>query len=525
MAAYMDIITGFFESGKTTFIQEILNSKYIKEYQKILLIVCEEGFTEYEEEELARKNVKIRLLEKESDLEDEFMQQLISRENPEYVLMEYNGTWDISKILRLKLPLGYKIRTLFYLSNAETFRNQLSNMMTFIQPHILNSNVVVFNRFETVDVQLKKELVRDIKGINSRTKVTFLQEFEADKRLKERFISSINPENVTWNVKTNLKATFFFILCICAFYFFKSPNIYSLTQSVVSIFLSILIQAIPFILFGAFISAGIQIFVPTGWVMNQITKERWYSFLVACVAGVFMPICDCGMVPIISGLLKKNTPLPQTITFWLSSSAVSPVVVISMLYAFPEQPHLAILRVIAGIFIGIMTGVILKLIHIKSADIINGKQAVQRIGTDILELKYRGMKGKIEAVFAGAKIEFFRVAEYVIMGAFISAVLQTVIPQTMKGLISSNLMIQFVVMIVAAILMSTCSTSNAFIGRSFSNHFFIVPILSFVVMGPMLDLKNMIMLSEVLKKRFLFLLALLIIVEGAIVFGFLSFFF
>ena len=80
------------------------------------------------------------------------------------------------------------------------------------------------------------------------------------------------------------------------------------------------------------------------------------------------------------------------------------------------------------------------------------------------------------------------------------------------------------VMVVAAMLMSTCSTSNAFIGRSFSSNFSLVPILSFIVMGPMLDLKNMVMLSEILKKRFLVLLSFMVIIESAIMFGALAFF-
>jgi uncharacterized membrane protein YraQ (UPF0718 family) len=194
-----------------------------------------------------------------------------------------------------------------------------------------------------------------------------------------------------------------------------------------------------------------------------------------------------------------------------------------MLYAFPDKPYLAVVRFIAGLFIGITVGLILKLFNLETGDVVCQTRRVQRIGKDILDLKYKGLMGKIEAVFAGAKVEFFRVAEYVIVGALISAVLQTVLPQTMKNIIGQNIIIQFVIMIAASMLMSTCSTSNAFIGRSFSNNFSTVPILSFIIVGPMLDLKNMIMLSEILKKRFLFFLAFLVILESIIVFGALSF--
>jgi uncharacterized membrane protein YraQ (UPF0718 family) len=75
------------------------------------------------------------------------------------------------------------------------------------------------------------------------------------------------------------------------------------------------------------------------------------------------------------------------------------------------------------------------------------------------------------------------------------------------------------IMIAGAIFMSTCSTSNAFIGRSFIGNFALLPVMSFIVLGPMLDFKNLIMLSEVLKKSFLIKLAALVIAAALFVFG------
>jgi len=523
MATYIDIITGFLESGKTTVINEFLKSNLIVDVNNILLIVCEDGFTEYNIEELNEMHIDILVLENETDLNDDLFKHIAESYNPDYIVIEYNGTWDISKILSLKVPLNYKFRNIAFVSDASNFKNQLSNMVSVIQPHILNSDIVIFNRFENLHNDKKKKLISNIKNINPRTEVTFLDEFESDKILRKHFTSYYDPGIVFLNFKTLLKFDLFIIVCFILFLLFDMSNVYSFLQSVVTIFLSILLEAVPFILFGAFISAGIQTIASTGWLIKKISEGKWYSFLIAAVAGFFMPICDCGMVPIISGLLKKDTPLPQTITFWLSSSAASPIVIISMLYAFPEQPHLAVIRIAAGIIIGIITGVILKLFNIKTEKVKKDIRGVQNIGKDILELKYDGVKGKIEAIFTGAKFEFFRVAEYVIVGALISSVLQTVMPQTIKGFIGDNIIIQFAVMIVAAIFMSTCSTSNAFIGRSFANNFSAIPIISFIVLGPMLDIKNMLMLSEILKKKFLMFLAVLIILESSVVFGAIAF--
>lgn len=71
MLAYIDIITGFLEGGKTTFIKELLNSRFVEEFNNIVLVVCEEGFTEFEEEQLKKRNVKSIILEDDTELRDD----------------------------------------------------------------------------------------------------------------------------------------------------------------------------------------------------------------------------------------------------------------------------------------------------------------------------------------------------------------------------------------------------------------------------------------------------------------------
>lgn len=524
MATYVDVVTGFLESGKTTFIQNILTTDHVANFNSIVLIICEEGFTDYDDELFLAKNINSIILENTAELNNDLFVQIDSKFHPDYIIVEYNGTWDISTLLGLKLQSDYRFRTVFFVSEAGTFRNQLSNMVALVHPHIQNSNVVVFNRHETVDQETLKKIAGDIKSINPKTKTVFSETLEPDKVLNPYFGKPDNQKNSPLNALIKLNIFIFMLLCVSMILIFNDFNGYDYLQSIATIFLSILIEALPFILLGAFVSAVIQLFVSSNWIIKQISKGNWRSFFIAAGAGFFLPICDCGMVPIISGLLKKDTPLPQTITFWLASSAVSPIVFLSMLYAFPEQPYLAVIRVFTGVVIGILAGIILKLAHLETSAVIQENRYFQMIGKDILDLKFDGTKGKIEAVFSGAKVEFFRVSEYVIIGALVSAILQTILPQTLMSLIGSNPLLQFMIMVMAAVLMSTCSTSNAFIGKSFSNNFSTIPILAFVVMGPMLDLKNMLMLSEVLKKRFLLFLAGLVIIEGAIIFGAIAYF-
>ena len=113
MAIYVDIITGFLESGKTTLIKKILDNAEVEKLNSIVLIICEEGFTEYDEALFGQKNINSVILESPSELNDDLFKQISFKFHPDYVIVEYNGTWDISQILGLKLQSDYKFRMFF----------------------------------------------------------------------------------------------------------------------------------------------------------------------------------------------------------------------------------------------------------------------------------------------------------------------------------------------------------------------------------------------------------------------------
>ncbi len=518
MAVFIDVITGFLESGKTTFIQEIIQSETLKEYVKTLLIVCEEGIHSYDREDLKKQNIYMLNLEEYEELSEQLFITVMEDFDPDYIIMEYNGTWDITGLLSLKLPRYYKFRNIIHISEAGKFKHYLSNMAAIIQPQILNSDMVLFNRFDNLNRKEKKQLCGGVKNINPRTEVFFHRDLVQNK-LKNYFVPYEKYQKVTPGMI--ILAVILLILCIIPFSVLE--DMYDKMQSVSTVFLSILMQALPFILLGAFVSSAIQIMIPAGWIMSKFSKHNYSSFFFAAIAGFFMPICDCGLVPIVSGLLRKDTPLPQTITFWLTSAAVNPIVILSVIYAFPDRPWLAVLRILAGAAIGILVGLLLKVSNIQTKDVINKNRAYSAIGANMLELKYEGAAGKLTSVLDVAKTEFFRVTKYVIFGALVSSLFQSVMPDTLKSFIGGSILIQMLIMTVAAIFMSTCSTSNAFIGRSFYRDFAIVPVMSFIVMGPMLDFKNLIMLSEVLKKSFLVKLAVLVMVTGFFIFSVIHF--
>jgi uncharacterized membrane protein YraQ (UPF0718 family) len=67
-----------------------------------------------------------------------------------------------------------------------------------------------------------------------------------------------------------------------------------------------------------------------------------------------------------------------------------------------------------------------------------------------------------------------------------------------------------IVMMGLAYVLSLCSEADAFIAASFKSLFPTASILAFLVYGPMIDLKNTIMLLSVFRARFVLVLLVLI---------------
>ena len=60
------VVHGFLESGKTRFVLETLSDEYFSGGERNLVIACEEGIEEYDEEVLKKANATLVMLEDKS---------------------------------------------------------------------------------------------------------------------------------------------------------------------------------------------------------------------------------------------------------------------------------------------------------------------------------------------------------------------------------------------------------------------------------------------------------------------------
>ncbi|AYV66540.1 MULTISPECIES: permease [Niallia] len=269
-----------------------------------------------------------------------------------------------------------------------------------------------------------------------------------------------------------------------------------------TIFISIIIEALPFILIGVLISGIIEIFVSEELIAKMMPKNPILAILFASLVGSIIPACECGIIPITRRLILKGVPVPASIAFMLTGPIINPVVMFSTYVAFGNSWRMVILRSVLALVCSILVGLALH----KSV-----KQSPLK--SHVIEhVHFHSFKDRIEAMFKHSIDEFFSVGKYLVIGSFIAAAVQTLVKTSTLVSIGTGQASSHLVMMGLAYILSLCSQADAFVAASFRNSFSEGSILAFLVFGPMLDIKNTLMMLSTFKAKFVILLTGLITV-------------
>lgn len=159
------LFTGFMDSGKSTLINQTLyGSEFSGSGESILVICCEDGDVEYDEEKMKTVNASLVMIEKEEDFTYESLQKLQAAYNPQNVFIEYNGTWPVSKLYEMKKPDGWILAQSIATVDSTTFEMYQNNMRNIMNEQFMYAELVIFNR--CTDATNKNRFRGIIKTVN-----------------------------------------------------------------------------------------------------------------------------------------------------------------------------------------------------------------------------------------------------------------------------------------------------------------------------------------------------------------------
>lgn len=273
----------------------------------------------------------------------------------------------------------------------------------------------------------------------------------------------------------------------------------SLSQ-LAAIFLSIIIEALPFVLFGCLVSGLIDTFLSPEMVTKFLPKQKFLRVLVGIFAGFFFPSCECGIVPIVHRFLEKKVPSYTGIPFLIAAPMINPVVLLATFIAFGNSYKFALMRLTGAFLMALIIGLILAYRFDTPILLDKAPDDVHAHHHHTTSIK----KGaQIWAALTHAVDEFFDTGRYLILGSFLAATIQVFVPTRLLTTVTHQPFLGILVMMVFAFLLSLCSEADAFIGASLLSIFGPAPILAFLLFGPVIDIKNLLMMSSYFKPKFI----------------------
>ncbi|KXT76329.1 putative permease [Streptococcus sp. DD11] len=183
--------------------------------------------------------------------------------------------------------------------------------------------------------------------------------------------------------------------------------------------------------------------------------------------------------------------------FLVTAPVINPIVLFATYSAFGNSFRMALLRSLGSIIVAAVLGIFLGFFADATIQKENRKH--------LHEHDFSGLskEQKMFQVFVQAIDEFFDTGRYLVFGCLFASLVQVYVPTRILTSISSTPFIAILLLMLLAFLLSLCSEADAFVGSSLIASFGLAPVLAFLVIGPMLDVKNLLMMKNYFKTRFI----------------------
>ncbi len=307
--------------------------------------------------------------------------------------------------------------------------------------------------------------------------------------------------------------------------------------------LSIVIEALPFLLLGSLASGLVEAYVPRERLERLLPKGRLAATAFGLALGAATPCCECGVVYLARRLMGKGVPPGAAIAFMLAAPVVNPVSILSTVVAFRGDLSMAVWRCLlvgtAALVVGYLAG------GKKTEELLrplSGREPECGCGHDhgppghahhhgpatvpgtpfgsladampVAALRRDSRREKAASALRHAMADFLDMAKVLVFGSMVAAAFKAYVPAPVIMAMENDLALAIPGMMALAVGLSLCSQADAFVAASFST-FPLAARLAFLSLGPMLDLKLLLMWRDVFTPR---LVRLLAFVPAAIVF-------
>lgn len=309
-------------------------------------------------------------------------------------------------------------------------------------------------------------------------------------------------------------------------------DVVSQFQSGYTLFLSLLVEAIPFLLLGVLLSGLLLLFVDERRLVALMPRNALAGALAGSLMGFMFPVCECGNVPVARRLLAQGVPTSVAMGFLLAAPTINPIVIWATWVAFRDQPEMVVLRVVFTLVIATVVGAVFSvqkdlspfLQPAMNAIVPQGKPSLERallqggtywldqpgqpVAADTLAATLAppapatlSWSARLPLLLDNTIQELRELGGILILGSLIAAIIQVAVPREVVLGLGQGPIISVLTMMILGAVISICSTVDAFFALAFAATFTPGSLLAFLVLGPMVDIKGIGLLLTIFRPR------------------------
>lgn len=298
-------------------------------------------------------------------------------------------------------------------------------------------------------------------------------------------------------------------------------------QDLITLALSIVVEALPFVILGALVSVVVRLFAPTQRILQLLPNRPLLRRLSISLFGAFMPVCECGNVPVARGLVIRGLSVAESTTFLLAAPIINPVTLLATATAFSFDLSIVWIRMVGALLIANLVGGLIALYKDQTALVSKGfYNTLCEVGAadehhhhdhhdhHHASNRWRDRWQEGIAIF---RDEVSLMLKVLCLGAVIAGATQVFVPRDVLTSLGGDPFLSILAMIALAFIVSICANVDAFFALAYSNTFTAGSIVAFLVFGPMVDIKMLTMMRTTYKVRLLAVITIVVTLSSILI--------
>ena len=268
------------------------------------------------------------------------------------------------------------------------------------------------------------------------------------------------------------------------------PSLPSVGQDLLTLAYSVIIESLPFVLLGIVLSIVVQVWIPDTWIIRALPRNATARRIAISFLGVFLPVCECGNLPLARGLVIKGFSVSESMTFLLAAPIVNPITIITTHQAFGFDDGILVARLLGGFAIANLIGWLFSR-HPDQDSLLTDRFAAEcRMPEPDHDHRDTRWQKSVELFVREAGV----IMPALFIGSLIAGLVQVAVPRSVLVALGGNPLWSVLAMMVLAFVISVCSNVDAFFILPFASTFMPGSIATFLIFGPIIDIKMLTMM-------------------------------